>query len=197
MKIGIILGSIREGRVNEDVAKWVKKTAENYTQELEFELVDLKKYDLPVFAEPASPAYTDDLVEKEKQRPWSEKLDSLDGYIFVTPEYNHGMSSALKNGLDFVYNELNDKAAGIVSYGSAGGVRSAEQLRTVLSEFQVAHVRTHPALSLFYDWNDEGLNPSDAQKDAVETMLYQLTYWAEAMKSVREKKAEKSGDPKK
>ncbi|SFC55978.1 NAD(P)H-dependent FMN reductase [Alkalibacterium subtropicum] len=197
MKIGIILGSIREGRVNEDVAKWVKNVAENYSQELEFELVDLKTFDLPVFAEPASPAYTDDLVEKEKQRPWSEKMNSLDGYIFITPEYNHGMSSALKNGLDFVYHELNDKAAGIVSYGSAGGVRSAEQLRTVLSEFQVAHVRTHPALSLFYDWDDEGLNPSGAQKKAVETMLYQLTYWAEAMKSVREKKAEKAGDPKK
>ncbi|MDZ7834727.1 MAG: NAD(P)H-dependent oxidoreductase [Alkalibacterium sp.] len=197
MKIGIILGSIREGRVNEDVAKWVKHIAENYSQELEFELVDLKKYDLPLFAEPASPAYTDDLVAKDKQQPWAEKMASLDGYIFVTPEYNHGMSSALKNGLDFVYHELNDKAAGIVSYGSAGGVRSAEQLRTVLSEFQVAHVRTHPALSLFYDWKDKKLDPSNAQKKAVETMVYQLTYWTEAMKNVREKKAQENSDAKK
>lgn len=188
MKIGIILGSIREGRVNEDVAKWVKEVADNYGG-AEYELVDLDDYDLPMFAEPASPAYTDDLVAREQQKPWAEKMDSLDGYIFVTAEYNHGMPSVLKNALDFVYTELNDKAAGIVSYGSAGGVRAGEQLRTVLSEFQVAHVRTHPALSLFYDWNDEGFNPSNAQKDAVETMLSQLLPWTEAMQGVRKKKS--------
>ena len=175
MKIGIIMGSIREGRANEGVSKWVKEVADNYSFDAEFELVDLKDYPLPLFAEPASPAYTSDLNAKEQQQPWAEKMTELDGYIFVTPEYNHGISSALKNALDYVYNELNDKAAGIVSYGSAGGVRSAEQLRTFLSEFQVAHVRTQPALSLFYDWNDEGFNPSDAQKDALEQMLDQLS----------------------
>lgn len=190
MKIGIIMGSIREGRANEGVSKWVKEVADNYSFDAEFELVDLKDYPLPLFAEPASPAYTSDLNAKEQQQPWAEKMTELDGYIFVTPEYNHGISSALKNALDYVYNELNDKAAGIVSYGSAGGVRSAEQLRTFLSEFQVAHVRTQPALSLFYDWNDEGFNPSDAQKDALEQMLDQLSYWAPAMNSVREKKAD-------
>jgi len=187
-KIGIIMGSIREGLVNEDVAKWVKELADKFGG-AEYELVDLKDYDLPMFAEPASPAYTDDLVAKEQQRPWSEKMKSFDGYIFVTPEYNHGMPSVLKNALDFIYSELNDKAAGIVSYGSAGGVRSGEQLRTVLSEFQVAHVRTHPALSLFYDWNDKGFNPSDAQVDAVNTMLGQLIPWTEGMQTVRKNKS--------
>ncbi|WP_028274423.1 NADPH-dependent FMN reductase [Atopococcus tabaci] len=188
-KIGIIMGSIRDGRVNEDVAKWVKNLADKFGG-AEYELVDLKDYELPLFAEPASPAYTDDLVAKEQQRPWSEKMQSFDGYIFVTPEYNHGMPSVLKNALDYVYTELNDKAAGIVSYGSAGGVRSAEQLRIVLSEFQVAHVRTQPALSLFYDWNEEGFNPSDAQVKAVNTMLSQLAAWTEGMQFVREKKAQ-------
>jgi len=197
MKIGIIMGSIREGRANEDVAKWVKELAENYTSDAEFELVDLKDYPLSVFDEAASPAFTDDLKAKEQQRPWAEKMTELDGYIFVNPEYNHGISSALKNALDYVYNELNDKAAGIVSYGSAGGVRSAEQLRTILSEFQVAHVRTQPALSLFYDWNDDGFNPSDAQQEAVETMLYQLSYWAKAMNSVRDEKSQENDNPKK
>lgn len=192
MKIGIIMGSIREGRANTDVAEWVKKVAENYTAETEFEIVDLKDFPLPLFDEAASPAYTSDLKASEQQKPWAAKMAELDGYIFVTPEYNHGMSSVLKNALDYVYHELTDKAAGIVSYGSAGGVRAGEQLRTVLSEFQVAHVRTHPALSIFYDWNEEGFNPSVAQKDAVETMLYQLSYWAPAMNSVREKKAQEA-----
>ena len=159
--------------------------------------MDLLDYPLPLFDEAASPAYNSDLKAKEQQQPWAEKMNELDGYIFVTPEYNHGVSSALKNALDYVYNELNDKAAGIVSYGSAGGVRSAEQLRTFLSEFQVAHVRTQPALSLFYDWNEEGFNPSNAQKEATEQMLYQLSYWAKAMNGVREEKANVEGDPKK
>lgn len=197
MKIGIVMGSIRDGRANEDVAKWVKDIAENYTNNAEFEIVDLKDYPLPLFDEAASPAYTSDLKASEQQKPWAEKVTELDGYIFVTPEYNHGLPSALKNALDYVYNELNDKAAGIVSYGSAGGVRSAEQLRTVLSEFQVAHVRTQPALSLFYDWNQDGFNPSDAQTEAVETMLYQLSYWTKGMNAVREEKSQENADPKK
>lgn len=189
MKIGIIMGSIREGRANEGVSKWVKEVAEAYASDVTFELVDLKDYPLPLFNEAASPAYTTDLAAKEQQAPWAAKMDELDGYIFVTPEYNHGISSALKNALDYVYHELTDKAAGIVSYGSAGGVRAGEQLRTILSEFQVAHVRTHPALSIFHDMGQDGVNPSQAQKDAVETMLYQLSYWVPAMNSVREKKA--------
>lgn len=197
MKIGIVMGSIRDGRANEDVAKWVKDIAENYTNNAEFEIVDLKDYPLPLFDEAASPAYTSDLKASEQQKPWADKVTELDGYIFVTPEYNHGLPSALKNALDYVYNELNDKAAGIVSYGSAGGVRSAEQLRTVLSEFQVAHVRTQPALSLFYDWNQDGFNPSDAQTEAVETMLYQLSYWTKGMNAVREEKSQENTDPKK
>jgi len=191
------MGSIRDGRANEDVAKWVKDIAENYTNNAEFEIVDLKDYPLPLFDEAASPAYTSDLKASEQQKPWADKVTELDGYIFVTPEYNHGLPSALKNALDYVYNELNDKAAGIVSYGSAGGVRSAEQLRTVLSEFQVAHVRTQPALSLFYDWNQDGFNPSDAQTEAVETMLYQLSYWTKGMNAVREEKSQENADPKK
>lgn len=189
MKIGIIMGSIREGRVNEGVANWVKEVAEAYSPDVDFEIVDLLDYPLPLFNEAASPAYTSDLKAKEQQAPWSAKMNELDAYIFVTPEYNHGLSSALKNALDYVYHELTDKAAGIVSYGSSGGVRAAEQLRTVLSEFQVAHVRTHPALSIFTDMGQDGVNPADAQKQALETMLYQLSYWAPAMNSVREKKA--------
>lgn len=191
MKIGIILGSIREGRANEGVGNWVKSVADNYVKndEVEFEIVDLKDYPLPLFAEPASPAMTTDLIAREQQKPWSEKLNEFDGFIFIAPEYNHGISSVLKNALDFVYNELADKAAGIVSYGSSGGVRAAEQLRTILSEFQVAHVRSHPALSLFHDWNQDGLNPSDAQVQAVEALVYQLLHWTKAMASVRDAKA--------
>lgn len=190
LKIGIVTGSVRKNRVNLDVAKWVKEVAEAFGG-AEYEIIDIKEYDLPVFAEPISPAYGKELVEQEKQQPWSEKMNEKDGYIFITPEYNHGLPSGLKNALDFLYHELNDKAAGIVSYGSAGGVRSAEQLRTVLSEFQVAHVRTQPALSIFYDFNYPSLNAGEKQKETVETMIKQLLPWTEAMVNVREMKANK------
>lgn len=189
MKIAIVTGSIREQRVNKQVADWVHHIAQDFGG-ADFEIVDIKSYDLPVFAEPVSPAFGKELVEQEKQQPWAEKMASFDGYVFITPEYNHGVPSALKNALDFIYHELNDKAAGIVSYGSAGGVRAAEQLRTILSEFQVAHVRTQPALSIFHDFKYPELNAGEKQKETVETMLTQLHYWAEAMMSVREKKAQ-------
>lgn len=189
MKIGIVTGSIREKRVNLDVAEWVLDIAEDYGG-AEYEIIDIKSFDLPLFAEPVSPAFTKKLKARDKQKPWSDKIAEKDGFIFVTPEYNHGLSSALKNALDFVYHEFNDKAAGIVSYGSAGGVRSAEQLRTVLSEFQVAHVRTHPSLSIFHDFDYPKLKASDKQQKTVETMLSQLLPWTEAMMAVRQKKAE-------
>lgn len=192
MKIGIVLGSIREGRNNEVVGKWVKEVADNFTSDFDFEIVDLMDYPLPMFDEATSPAFATELKAGERQRKWAEKVTELDGFIFITPEYNHGLPSVLKNAIDYVYNEFTDKAAGIVSYGSAGGVRSAEQLRTVLSELQVAHVRTQPALSLFHDWNEEGFNPSNAQLKAVETMLYQLSHWTKAMADVRKAKAAES-----
>ena len=95
MKIGIIMGSIRDGRINEPISNWIKEVADNYAIDAEFEIVDLKDYPLPLFDEPASPAYTSDLKAKEQQQPWAEKMNELDAYIFVTPEYNHGLSSAL------------------------------------------------------------------------------------------------------
>ncbi|EXJ24179.1 putative reductase [Alkalibacterium sp. AK22] len=189
MKIGIVTGSIREKRVNLDVAEWVLEIAENYGG-AEYEILDIKTFELPLFAEPVSPAFTKELNARDKQKPWSDKVEEKDGFIFVTPEYNHGLPSALKNALDFVYQEFNDKAAGIVSYGSAGGVRAAEQLRTVLSEFQVAHVRTHPSLSIFYDFDYPKLKASEKQQETVETMLSQLLPWTKAMMAVRENKAE-------
>ena len=188
MKVGIITGSIREGRVNLGVAKWVKEVVEA-SGKVEVEIVDLKEYDLPMFAEPMSPAYTTELVESAKHAPWSAKIASLDAFIFVTPEYNHGIPSVLKNALDFLYNEWNNKAAGIVSYGSGGGIRSAEQLRVILSELQVAHVRTNPTFSLFTDFGEEGFKPAaeKIQKDTVLGMLDQLVLWGEAMNGVRAK----------
>ena len=151
LKIAIIIGSTRPGRNGEAVAKWVYEIAGKRT-DAAFELVDILDFNLPVLDEPNSPAmgqYT-----KPHTRAWSEKIASFDAFVFVTPEYNHGIAGGLKNALDFLYKEWNNKAAGFVSYGVANGVRAVEHLRLVLAELQVATVRTQVALSLFTDFEN-------------------------------------------
>src|SRR5688572_7966133 len=135
IRIGIIIGSTRPGRVGDQVARWVLEQASART-DAEFELVDLNDFALPHLDE-AVPASMGQYANAHT-KAWAQKVDSFDGYIFVTPEYNHSTSGALKNAIDFVYAEWNNKAAGLVSYGSAGGTRAAEHLRLILAELQVA-----------------------------------------------------------
>lgn len=176
MKFGIILGSTREGRVSEQVAKWVLEQANARSNE-SYELIDIRDYNLPFLG-------TSD--ETEGIERWNAKLDSLDGFVFVVAEYNHGMTGALKNALDLAKEPWNNKAAGIISYGSAGGARAAEHLRGVLSELQVATVRTHVLLSLFHDFeNFSVFKPLSLHKNNLDVFFPQLETWAKALKSVR------------
>ena len=120
IRIAVIIGSTRPGRNGEAVAKWVYEIARKRS-DAEFELVDIKDFNLPLLDEPVPPSlgqYT-----KEHTRVWAAKIDSFDAYVFVTPEYNHGISGALKNAIDFLFKEWNNKAAGFVGYGGAMGVR--------------------------------------------------------------------------
>jgi NAD(P)H-dependent FMN reductase len=111
----------------------------------------------------------------------------LDGFIFIVSEYNHSISAALKNALDYARDAWNNKAAGIVSYGSVGGARAAEQLRGILGELSVADVRIHPALSLFTDFeNFSVFKPADLHLTNVNGMLDQVLSWSGALKSIRQ-----------
>jgi NAD(P)H-dependent FMN reductase len=144
IKIAIILGSTRPGRNGEAVARWVYEIAKKRI-DAEFEFVDIKDFNLPLLDEPIPPSQGQ--YSKEHTEVWSAKIDSFDGYVFVTAEYNHGIPGALKNGIDYLYKEWNNKAAGFVGYGSSGGVRAVEQLRLVMAELQVADVRAQVAVS--------------------------------------------------
>lgn len=178
LKIGIILGSTREGRVSPQVGAWVKGLADA-RQDAEYEIVDIKDYKLPFVGE------GDDLTGVTN---WSKKLTELDGFIFIVQEYNHSISGALKNAIDWARDEWNNKAAGIVSYGSAGGARAAEHLRCILAELQVADVRSHTLLSLFTDFvNFSTFKPADLHLANVNTMLDQLLAWGGALKTLRTK----------
>lgn len=183
LKIAIIIGSTRPQRVGESVARWVYDLAKQ-RQDAEFELVDIRDFNLPLLDEPVPPSqgqYT-----KEHTKAWAAKIDSFDAYIFVTPEYNHGISGALKNAIDFLYAEWNNKAAGFVGYGSAGGARAVESLRLVMAELQIADVRSQVALSLFTDFENMSVfKPASYHEKSLTNMLDQLIAWGGALKTLR------------
>lgn len=183
LKIGIIIGSTRPGRNGEAVARWIHEKATTRT-DATFELVDIKDFNLPLYDEPGFPAMQQ--YQHEHTRRWSEKIASFDGYIFVTPEYNHAAGPALINAVDFLYNEWNNKAVGFVGYGSLGGARAIENLRLIVGELQMADVRTQVSFSLFTDFeNGTVFKPGDHHAPSVVGMLDQLIAWSGALKTLR------------
>jgi NAD(P)H-dependent FMN reductase len=143
--------------------------------------VDIKDFNLPLLDEPVS--LTMGHYSKPHTKVWAAKIDSFDGYVFVTPEYNHGILGALKNAIDFLFREWNDKAGGFVSYGGAGGVSAVEHLRLVTAEVLVATVRNQVALSLVTDFeNYNNFKPAAHHEKSVNQMLNQLIAWTGALK---------------
>jgi NAD(P)H-dependent FMN reductase len=182
LTIAVILGSTRPGSRGAAVADWVVERAQG--RGATYELVNLADHPLPFFDEVHPPAM------HEYQQPhtiaWAETIARFDGFIFVSPEYNHSTTAVLKNALDYLNLEWNDKAAGIVTYGTTGGHRAAESLRTVLSELQVAHVQKNIGLSLMTDFvNFSELKPAERQIAGLDSLFHQLESWAGALHTVR------------
>jgi len=182
IKVAVILGSTRPGRLGESVAKWAFETARQ-RRDAEFEYIDIKDFDLPLLDEPVPPAMGQ--YSKEHTRRWAATIARFDAFLFVTAEYNHGIPAALKNAIDFLYAEWNNKAAGFIGYGSAGGVRAVEALRLAMGELQIADVRAQVMLSLFTDFEDGSVKPKPEHTEALGTVLDQLIAWGSALKSLR------------
>jgi NAD(P)H-dependent FMN reductase len=191
LKIAIITGSTRPGRNNEAVTKWVYEAARK-RKDAEFELVDIADYKLPLLDEPGPPLYGQYTHEHTKK--WSEKIASFDAYVFVTPEYNRSTSGALKNAIDYLFREWNNKAAGFVSYGgNASGGRAIEHLRLIFAELMVATVRAQVMFSLFTDFENFSIfKPSSQREKELHAMLDQLVDWGSALKSLRLRSAEEA-----
>ena len=190
LKVAVIIGSTRPGRNGEAVGKWVFKIASQRT-DADYELIDLMEVNLPLLDEPNSP--TMQKYTKQHTKDWSARITPFDAFVFVTPEYNHGVPAALKNALDFLYKEWNNKAAGFVAYGNAGGARSVEHLRCIMGELQIADVREQVALSLFTDFENYSVfKPADHHEKKLNTLLDQVVSWGTALKQVREKKKDKA-----
>jgi NAD(P)H-dependent FMN reductase len=182
-RIGIILGSTRPGRRGEPVAKWVFEAA-SARPDADFELIDLADCPLPHLDEPLPASMGQ--YQNEHTREWAATISRFDGFVFVTPEYNHSTSGVLKNAIDFLYAEWNNKAMGVVSYGVVGGARAAEHLRLIAGELQMAAVRTNVALSLFTEFeNFTEFKPGAQQSQGLGTLLDQVIAWSEALAPLR------------
>jgi NAD(P)H-dependent FMN reductase len=187
VNIGIIAGSTRPGRFGIQPATWVHDVAQR-NDGAGFELVDLQEIGLPLLDEANPPAMHQ--YEHEHTRRWAERVANLDGFIFVTAEYNHSIPGALKNAIDFVFREWNYKPASIVSYGSAaGGARAAEHLRGVLGEVKIYDLRDQLLLNNYWDrLDDQGdYQFSDEEVEQVETIIAETVFWAEQMAPIRER----------
>lgn len=182
-KIAIILGSTRPQRIGEPVARWVHEVAAT-RGDAEFSMIDLRDAGLPLLDEPLSPIMG--RYEQPHTVRWAETVRPFDGFVFVTPEYNHGIPGALKNAIDFLHQEWHHKAAGFVGYGGDGGVRAVEQLRQVLGQLRVAAVADQVALSVFTDFADFTVfTPRPEHEAALQAMLSQVIAWAEALRPLR------------
>ena len=185
INIAVIVGSTRPGRKADAVGRWVLELAK-LRNDANYELVDIEDFHLPLLDEPVPPSMGQ--YSKPHTKAWAAKVDSFDAFVFVTPEYNHGTSGALKNAIDFLFAEWNNKAAGFVGYGSAGGVRAVEHLRQVMAEVQVATVRNQVALSLFTDFeNFTTFKPDPRHEKSVNALLDQVLAWGGALQSLRKK----------
>jgi NAD(P)H-dependent FMN reductase len=189
LKVAIITGSTRPGRKADKVADWVLDIAAR-RGDASYEIVDIADFGLPLLDEPMPPSMGQ--YSRPHTHAWAEKVAGFDAYVFVTPEYNHSMPGALKNAIDYLYREWNDKAAGFVGYGSVGGARAVEQLRLVMGELKVADVRAQCALSLFTDFeNFTTFKPQPGQEAAVEAMLNDLIPWGRALQAMRLENSER------
>ena len=193
LNVKVILGSTRPGRFSEKVLPWIQ---ENLTSEsnMHVEVLDLRDFNLPFFESASSPSfnttgdYGNELVNK-----WAGKIKEADAFIMVAPEYNHGYTAVLKNALDVVYKEWNNKPVAFISYGSVGGGRVVEQLREVAVELQMASTRSAVHIQAPWMLRDEAgelkAGALDGYVQALKDTVAQLNWWGEALKAAREKSA--------
>jgi NAD(P)H-dependent FMN reductase len=194
-KIKIILGSTRNNRFGDKPANWLLAEARK-RGDFEVELLDLKEYDLPFFTDATPPSIRTAAYDDPNAQRWVEKIAEADGFIIVSPEYNHGYPAALKNAIDYPYKQWNNKPVALVSYGSAGGARVIEQLRLVAAELQMVSIRQTimipwsvmaPIIAGQTQWQSESLDPF--LQSAPEKLFDQLLWWTHALKVAREQPA--------
>ncbi|MDN5562217.1 MAG: NAD(P)H-dependent oxidoreductase [Luteococcus sp.] len=184
MKIGIIVGSTRQNRAGKQIGEWVAARAEVRT-DATFELVDLADFNLPFMTSPLPPAALGKQYPEPEIQAWSKKIDEFDGFILVTPEYNHGVPAAFKNAVDVLGSEWMKKAVGFVSYGADGGVRAVENWRVILANFNIYDIRNAVSINIFTEMSDGAFSPNERRAAEVKDLLDTLVPAAQAMATLR------------
>jgi NAD(P)H-dependent FMN reductase len=186
LRIGVILASVRQGRRGEKFARWILGLVRERT-EVDVELLDLRDYAIGAYSHEAMVTQIENAHPDETTRKWAERIRGLDGYVIVTPEYNHGYPGNLKNALDQVHTGWWYKPVGFVSYGgSAGGARAVEQLRSVAVELRMVPVRGEVNLRLIGLELDEEGRPKDGfYAGRAKGMIDQVVWWARASREAR------------
>jgi NAD(P)H-dependent FMN reductase len=195
MKLQVIVGATREGRVSDKAAKWVAKEAREILTGYDVEILDLRDYEMPFFNESISPQYNPDRKPEPAVKKWLDKISEADAYVFVTPEYNRAPSAVLKNAIDYVAYELEKKPIALVAHGSTGGAQAVSHLRGILAGALSFSV---PRATYFSDGVashiDEEGNLSDKAKanpygpeSALKTTLTDLKWYSDALAGARAK----------
>jgi NAD(P)H-dependent FMN reductase len=182
--IAIVIGSTRPGRLGADVADWVARLAKERTL-ADYQVLDVAEFDLDLLNEPTVPGAANRDYDNEKTRRWSRAVDEFDGFVFVTPEYNHSVPAALKNAFDVLYPEWSDKPAAFVGYGADGAVRAIEHWRSIVANARMVAVRAQVSLSLFHDMGEDGLAPMERREDELSTVFDQVEQMAGALAPLR------------
>lgn len=185
LRILVITGTIRHGRISRKLADWYILNASNYRSDIEFELLDIADLNLPLFNEPLSPQLHQ---YSPMQKELAAKVDTADGFIFVTAEYNHAPPGSLKNFLDYLYTEWNYKAAAFLGYGVNGGVRSIEHLVQILTELRTASIRDHILVTDINSAIDtvSGKVKPEHIRGHITKQLDELAHWSYALRALRQ-----------
>lgn len=185
LKIAVIIGSTRPNRAGHHVAKWFLEQVKD-AENMQFDLIDLAEEKLPFLHEPEVPSTGNYQIESTKK--WSEKIASYDGYVFVTPEYNHGYPATLKNAIDTIYSEWQKKPVAFVGYGVMGAVRSIEQLVQVTAQIGMVPI-PYAAVNIIesYATVDEhgSIKPTAIKGSGTDKLVKELTWWAKLLKPAR------------
>ncbi len=189
INIKIIAGSTRQGRFSDKAAAWIYDELKK-EQEVNAEILDLRDFDMPFFNEAVSPSFKQEAYKNEAVTRFTEKIAQGDAFVIITPEYNHSISAVLKNALDWVYQEWNNKPVAFVSYGSVGGARAVEHLRLIAIELQMVPIRNavHIPGEQYFQALFGKMDVKDLfaqQKDKVQAMISQLLWWAKVLKNAR------------
>lgn len=184
MKIGIIVGTIRDNAAGIGVGQWAHDVASKRT-DAEYELVKLVDYNVPLLTDSALPGMANGQYADPNTQKWGNKMSEFDGFVFVTPEYNHSIPGAFKNAFDSLGVEWQSKPIGFVSYGASDGHRAVEHWRSVVANFSMHDVRSQVSLSLFTEFGGNGFQPSDRREAELNALLDELAPAAKAMKAMR------------